>query len=172
MPYTDQKEEKKSAGISSLNRDGKQSGGGGGGGGGQEPSDPYKAPSTGGISIPAAGGGPSQQAAALAGANSHYSKPGASGGASPTIPEGATVIIQQVAPSQDSAGSSMGPGSVAGYAPRRPMQSSNELLAKARAAKYVAETQDLIADGDDDLLKTAEAVSAPDAPNESRDLNP
>lgn len=168
----DQKEEKKSAGISSLNRDGKQSGGGGGGGG-QEPSDPYKAPSTGGISIPAAGSTPSQQAAALAGASSHYSKPGASGGgAAPTIPEGATVIIQQVAPSQDTAGSAMGPGSVAGYAARRPMQSSNELLAKARAAKYVADTQDLIAEGDDDILKAAEAANVTDIPNEPRDLNP
>ena len=169
----DEKEEKKSAGISSLNRDGKQSGGGGGGGGGQEPSDPYKAPSTGGISIPATGSSPSQQAAALAGATSHYSKPGASGGGTaPTIPEGATVIIQQVAPTQDSAGSAMGPGNVAGYAARRPMQSSNELLAKARAAKYVAETQDLIADGDDDILRAAENANTPDTPNDPRDLNP
>lgn len=119
-----QDDDKKSAGISSLNRDGKSSGGGGtGGNGDQAPRDAYRPPSTGGTGLTSA----------------------PSGLIAP--PQGATVIVQQVA-SPGSADSLAGmPGGVAsgtGYAPRRLAQDNNELLAKARAAKYVADTQDLL----------------------------
>lgn len=119
-----QDDDKKSAGISSLNRDGKSNGGGnsnGSGGGDQAPQDSYRPPSTGGTGVTPGLVAPPQGAA--------------------------TVIVQQVA-TPGSADSLAGmPGGVAsgtGYAPRRLAQDNNELLAKARAAKYVADTQDLL----------------------------
>lgn len=135
-----QEDEKKSAGISSLNRDGKGNGGGGnngGGGGDKAPQDAYRPPST-------SGAGMSPQ-----------------GVAAP--PQGAaTVIVQQVA-SPGSADALAGmPGGVAsgtGYAPRRLAQDNNELLAKARAAKYVADTQDLLVQEVDPVDKSSDPGS-------------
>lgn len=118
--------EKKSAGLSSLDRNGKSKGGNGGGDG-QSQQDSYRPPAT-------AGGVPSN------------------------ISQGATVIVQQVqAPGDGGAaggGANQMAGGGTGFAQRRPAQTSNELLAKARAAKYAADAQDSL-DVGDELLELA-----------------
>lgn len=117
--------DKKSAGLTSLDRSGKSKGGNGGGGGSQQ-QDSYRPPQT-------------------------------AGGVPATIGQGATVIVQQVASGEGGAGGSgvnQMAGGGTGFAQRRPAQTSNELLAKARAAKYVAGSQDAL-DVGDELLEQA-----------------
>ncbi|MBH1980378.1 type IV secretion system protein [Candidatus Saccharibacteria bacterium] len=138
-----QEDEKKSAGISSLNRDGKNgsgsSGNNGSGGGDQAPQDAYRPPSTGGAGIAPQGSAPM-----------------------PSPQGGAPVIVQQITSpgaAEALAGMSSGVASGTGYAPRRLAQDNNELLAKARAAKYVAETQDLLVQETDPVDKNSDLGS-------------
>ncbi len=141
----DKKEdEKKSAGISSLDKDKNKSTGGGSGGNGQAPQDPYRPP---------------QSAGAQAAANS-----GAAAQA------GATVIVQQVAPGGEGAGTTGSTDAMAngtGFAPRRPSQTNNELLAKARAAKYVADTQSALDQAPDVLEEIAQQAQDNTTPRDS-----
>ena len=136
-----EEKEKKAAGISSLGR-----GGGSSGGAPQTPPpDPYHAPTTGGIVAPTVA-----TAASTTG-----------GGAVPSG-AGATVIVQAAPPSPSGAGDTQLAGGT-GFAPRRPAQNSNELLAKTRAAKYVAGAQDALAQQED----MREAGSLPTSPSDS-----
>lgn len=143
-PQEDKKDEKKSAGISSLNRDGKSAGGGGAG----EQKDPYRPPSAGGVSAPGV-------------------QPVAGSGAVPSQ-GGATVVIQQGGPTPGAAPADAGiPASNGnGFAARRPAQSSNELLAKARAAKYVADSQGAQDASIDDIEKAMESTAETEPPKD------
>jgi hypothetical protein len=141
-----QDNEKKSAGISSLNRDGKSSGA-------AAPApqqDSYRPPTTGG----ATGG-------SIAG----------------TLPQQGNVIIVQQAPG---AGAGMGADAAGGAATsqaangtgfmaRRPAQGSNETLAKARAAKYVSESQDALGTYDE-LIDGPKHDASSDATSEGNTL--
>lgn len=105
--------DKKPAGNSSLDRSKS-----GDGGNGQTAQDPYRPPQVQGVQSQPTGEG------ATAGA--------------------AAVIVQQTAVPGAEAGA-VPSGDLAngtGFAPRRPVQTDNELLAKARAARYVAGSQD------------------------------
>lgn len=129
--------EKKSAGISSLNRDGKSSGGGDKSS--SDAPDGYRQPSTGGAAAATVfGGGAGQQ---YQGNFASQSQSGAGGSAG-----GATIIVQGGSPGESGAGLPGGMANGTGFAAHRPTQNSNEQLAKARAAKYVAEAQDSLDD--------------------------
>jgi hypothetical protein len=141
----DDKDEKKSAGLSSLNRDGK--GGGGGGGGSSEPQDSYRPPSNGdkAAALNSALGG-------VAGSTAATSNSASAGGGGAQ-----TIIIQS-----NGGGGGAAPEAAGSFAERRsasrvrPMaMTDSELKAKARAAKYVAGSQDSLFD------KTGTDLSSP-----------
>ncbi|QHN43124.1 hypothetical protein GII36_04715 [Candidatus Mycosynbacter amalyticus] len=133
--------DKKAAGISSLNRDGKSSGGNAQ----TPPPDPYHAPTTGGVT-----------------ASAMTVAPSTGGGATQASTGGATIIVQAAQPSSGGTGDAQ-LASGTGFAPRRPSQNSNELLAKTRAAKYVAGAQDALAQQED----MREAGLIPKTPSDS-----
>lgn len=133
----DDKDEKKSAGLSSLNRDGK----GGGGGGGGESQDSYRPPNSG------------DKAAALnsaltgvTGSTAATSNSAAGGGAQ-------TVIIQSG--SAADAGAPMAAERRSASRVRPMAMTDSELKAKARAAKYVAGSQDALFDQTDADIASA-----------------
>lgn len=130
-------QEKKSAGISSLNRDGKQGGGGGGQSSGGEQQDGYRQPSTGGATATNMMG---------LGPNSKGTQGGATGGGNTTV-----IIQQGGAPGAAGADAANSMANGTGFAAHRPSQDNNEQLAKARAAKYVADAQSSLGESSDVL---------------------
>lgn len=145
----DKKDDKKSAGLSSLNRDGKS--GGGGGGGGDQPSDSYHAPTA------------NSQAALTNALDSAGIASGSSAAGSAAAGPAQTIIVQGGgAPS----GGGMSMEERRSSARQRPQAATgSELKAKARAAKYVSNSQDALfgLDSEDDgsgLNSTEQALKA------------
>ena len=82
---------------------------------------------------------------------------------------GPNVIVQQVvqAPGESApAGADNQLAGGTGFAQRRPAQTSNELLAKARAAKYVADAQDSLDVGDELLGLAPSEMPSNDVPQD------
>lgn len=122
----DGKDDKKSAGLSSLNRDGK--GGGNGGGGGGESQDSYRTPNNG------------DKAAAL---NSALSGTvGSTPGSGSVSAGGAQTIIVQTAGREGAAPEASERRSATRTRPIA--MTDSEMKAKARAAKYLAGSQDAL----------------------------
>lgn len=147
----DDQKEKKSAGISSLDRDNKSSNGTGNSDSDQPQVDGYRQPNMGditGVMMANTASGAALTSAAspsTAGAKPTGVMSASAASTTPTTgaaTQGGAVIVQQVQSTAGGATVQIDPmANGTGFAARRPVQDSNEQLAKARAAKYVADSQ-------------------------------